>query len=200
MNNGMSRSDAGKIGYDRSKEKHKMRWQMLKDKYCKNPKKCKNCSKDLPYVKRFLLFCDRSCSAKYNNKGIRRHGQEPKDCLLCSKKLSNSKKMYCNNKCQWQYEWNKIKENIKNGRLIGIFLRSQILKRFCVEERGEKCEECGLSEWRNKKIPLNVHHVNGDAKNNRPENIQLLCLNCHGLTENYGRLNKNCTRDYRYKK
>jgi predicted HNH restriction endonuclease len=43
-------------------------------------------------------------------------------------------------------------------------------------------------------IPLQIHHIDGDATNNKEENLQLLCPNCHTLTENYGSLNKNATR------
>lgn len=42
--------------------------------------------------------------------------------------------------------------------------------------------------------PLHVHHIDGDATNNSEDNLQLLCPNCHSLTENYGRLNAKSTR------
>ena len=48
-----------------------------------------------------------------------------------------------------------------------------------------KCECCGLSEWLNKPIPLEVHHKDGNAHNNVIENFQLLCPNCHAQTESY---------------
>lgn len=50
-----------------------------------------------------------------------------------------------------------------------------------------KCEnpECGLTEWHGKPIPLELHHINGDRSDNRIENLQLLCPNCHSFTENY---------------
>ena len=41
-------------------------------------------------------------------------------------------------------------------------------------------------------IPLELHHVNGDNRDNRLENLQLLCPNCHALTNTYrGKNNKS---------
>lgn len=199
MSSGMSRRESGKLGFEKSKKANERRCLKIRTDYEGNPKKCKNCLEDLPYEKRFLLFCSLSCSAKYNNKGVKRHGEDPKNCLFCDKKLNNTTKIYCNSKCQHEYAWKNLKEKIKNGMYSSGFSGIKVIKRFCVEERGEKCEKCGLSEWQGEKIPLNVHHKDGDAYNNKPDNLELICLNCHGITDNYGRLNKNCTREYRYK-
>lgn len=49
----------------------------------------------------------------------------------------------------------------------------------------ERCERCGCREWRGLPIPLELHHVNGDRDDNRLENLELLCPNCHALTENH---------------
>lgn len=46
-------------------------------------------------------------------------------------------------------------------------------------------ESCGLSQWRGRPIPLALHHVNGDRHDNRLENLQILCPNCHGQTDNW---------------
>ena len=44
-------------------------------------------------------FCSRSCAAKHNNKGVRRHGKKPtvRECLRCSKETTNSK--FCSHSC-----------------------------------------------------------------------------------------------------
>ena len=47
------------------------------------------------------------------------------------------------------------------------------------------CEECQLSEWQGRPIPLEIHHINGNNTDNRIENLKLLCPNCHALTNNY---------------
>ena len=61
-----------------------------------------------------------------------------------------------------------------------------------IKLRGRKCECCGLEEWYGKPINLEIHHINGVRSDNRLENLQLLCPNCHSYTENWrGRKKKN---------
>lgn len=48
-----------------------------------------------------------------------------------------------------------------------------------------KCERCNLETWNDEPIPLELHHKNGNNKDNRLKNLELLCPNCHALTENY---------------
>jgi hypothetical protein len=48
-----------------------------------------------------------------------------------------------------------------------------------------KCENCNLSKWLGKPIPLELHHINGNRYDNREENLQILCPNCHAMTKNH---------------
>jgi hypothetical protein len=62
-----------------------------------------------------------------------------------------------------------------------------------------KCESCHLNTWFKNQIPLELHHINGDRFDNRLENLQILCPNCHALTENYsakGRKKLTIVSDY----
>lgn len=48
-----------------------------------------------------------------------------------------------------------------------------------------KCECCGRTTWLDQEIKLELHHINGNHDDNRLENLQLLCPNCHSYTDNY---------------
>lgn len=48
-----------------------------------------------------------------------------------------------------------------------------------------RCERCGLAEWRGEPLSLALHHINGDRLDNRFENLELLCPNCHSQTDTY---------------
>ena len=59
-----------------------------------------------------------------------------------------------------------------------------------------KCEnpECGITEWHNKPIICQLHHIDGNPSNNSLENLMILCPNCHSQTEN------NCGQDNKKEK
>ncbi|MFC8335502.1 HNH endonuclease signature motif containing protein [Streptomyces rubiginosohelvolus] len=50
----------------------------------------------------------------------------------------------------------------------------------------ERCSLCGTGRmWRDRPLPLEVDHIDGNWRNNRPQNLQLLCPNCHSTTDTY---------------
>lgn len=67
------------------------------------------------------------------------------------------------------------------------FAKSHKLKLRLIEaglkQRG--CERCGNCEWLGLPIPIELHHINGNRFDNRLENLQVLCPNCHALTDNH---------------
>lgn len=50
----------------------------------------------------------------------------------------------------------------------------------------ERCALCGTGRtWRDRPLPLEVDHVDGNWRNNQPQNLRLLCPNCHSTTDTY---------------
>ncbi|TXS55353.1 hypothetical protein EAO77_03500 [Streptomyces sp. t39] len=50
----------------------------------------------------------------------------------------------------------------------------------------DRCALCATTpSWRGRPLPLEVDHRDGDWRNNRPENLRLLCPNCHAVTDTY---------------
>lgn len=68
-----------------------------------------------------------------------------------------------------QYPTNKLKKRlIEEGYFINV------------------CSECGIKDtWNNKKIVLQLDHINGINNDHRLENIRLLCPNCHSQTDTW---------------
>lgn len=48
-----------------------------------------------------------------------------------------------------------------------------------------KCEQCNLTLWLGKAIPLELHHKDGNHYNNTLDNLEILCPNCHAQTSSY---------------
>lgn len=73
-------------------------------------------------------------------------------------------------------------------------LKRRLIKLGLKEDR---CELCGLSRWRGAPLSLALHHVNGDGQDNRLENLQLVCPNCHSQTENFAGRNVRRIKEVR---
>lgn len=80
----------------------------------------------------------------------------------------------------------------------GVSYNSTRLKNRLLDEsiKKHKCENCGNEKWLDDNIPLQLHHINGNRFDNRIDNLQLLCPNCHVLTDNFGSKNIKVKRTH----
>jgi hypothetical protein len=106
----------------------------------------------------------------------------PKLCIHCGKPVAERHNKYCP-ECIAKHVYNRPKSFADAKDHVAR-------KRILLETRGHRCERCGLTEWLEQPIPLELHHMDGDSDNNAEENLQLLCPNCHAFTDNYKGANK----------
>ena len=93
--------------------------------------------------------------------------------------------------------YNKLENILKENTNF----KSDTLKYRLVKEglKQWKCEKCGNEGvWEGKELVLELHHINGNHYDNRLENLQILCPNCHSQTDNFR--NKNSTKAVKPKK
>ena len=79
-----------------------------------------------------------------------------------------------------------------NAKILSSYhLKDRLIKEGYKEK---KCERCGLTEWLGEPIPLHLHHKDGNHDNNLMNNLEILCPNCHALTDNYTGKNIKITK------
>lgn len=92
---------------------------------------------------------------------------------------------YCGKKCTY-----KLESYLNNEVKINASLLRKKLIEYGIKK--EECEMCGLNEWMNHKIPLELHHKNGNHNDNNLSNLEILCSNCHSVKHGYSEYKKKC--------
>lgn len=193
----------------KDRKNQSLREKVLRE-YYSNPNYCKCCNALIVVKKNESIadvkhrkFCNIECSNKYkrqhpeiNIKYACLDNKNKSNCLNCGKEISRKNK-YCSNKCQIEYQQKQWEEKWLNGKVSGNCngawqnikdrVRSYLFKKY-----DNKCARCGWSEINpyTGSIPLEVEHIDGNAKNTTPENVTLLCPNCHSLTATYRGANR----------
>ncbi len=168
----------------------------------KPTRKCLCCQVEfIPHDYRTLM-CSRSCSATYMNlrrgSSTRRRGMK----CRCGKPVSKNAKLYCGRDCMNAYKSIILVEKWKSGEFDGCQENGDLsaaIRRYVLKKNDYKCSLCGWGE-RNPTtglVPVQVHHKDGNSRNNVEINLDCMCPNCHSLTPTFGSLNKGRGRKYR---
>lgn len=203
---GMPRLDLMLIGAKNSgRISHQRKLERIEE-YNKNPKICKliTCSNPIPYKnKHRQIFCSSKCAIMDHNPIYKRTNYTKNivdiKCKICKKIIKRNRRninnKYCSRKC-FQDNRSELK-NIEIEK--GLIHHRPTLRRYLVNKYGYCCFVCKLTNWMNKQISLEVDHIDGNHKNNFPENIRLICPNCHSQTPTYKAKNKGNGRKSRRK-
>lgn len=119
---------------------------------------------------------------------------DKKVCKCCGKELINKNSIYCNHKCQKDYATIEYIRRWKNGKESGMRGKTNIsrhIRKYLIEKHNNSCEKCGWDKVNliTGNSPLEIHHIDGDHTNNKEDNLELLCPNCHSLTDTFKSLN-----------
>ena len=171
-----------------------------KEGYKSNDKFCVGCGKKL--TNRQTKFCSKKCKDKTHYVS----GELNLICKTCGNvfKSTTQQRQFCCRDCADKYKSiSLIKDWIEGSKKLNP--NSTIpdtIRKFLFEQAHYKCEQCGFEGYNVKtgRTILQIHHIDGNSSNNNKENLQVLCPNCHAMTENFMGLNKGkSARNKRYK-
>ena len=168
------------------------------------------------------LFCSESCGATFwkiyqeakeaNDKDVRardrsRRPLKKKTCPHCPTMIQSTSTA-CNTH-RWATNTTGTDEEKIRDWLSGDWsgqygpktphVVSPIVRKYLYEQYNHSCTKCGFSEVHpdDGSPILQINHVDGDARNHSPGNLEVLCPNCHAMTPNFGSRNKVSTRPRR---
>lgn len=111
--------------------------------------------------------------------GERKGRLAKKDCKYCGKEVNHSQ-TYCSKECNAKWIEERRKKFLENGQLS----TNKTIRVALIERDGDICKLCSTSSmWNGKPLTLHVDHIDGNSDNNGPDNLRLLCPNCHSQLE-----------------
>ena len=127
-------------------------------------------------------------------------------CLNCNENLTRYQVRFCTFKCREEFDYKSNVNKWLLGTLSGFSDSKNhnvkpFVRKYLHERSGGCCEKCGFFGTNpfSKRSILQIHHKDGNSINVTPDNLELLCPNCHAMTNTFMGINRGkSTRIDRY--
>lgn len=157
--------------------------------------KCQHCNEEHNGDYGSGRFCKQKCARSFSTAMRRASINEKVAAKLTGRKLTKEHRDKLRE--TWHANGKRI-ASFEEVFVLGKTKRSnKFIKMRAINEGlfKEECVGCGITNTYNgRPIVLQLHHKNGDNKDNRPTNIELRCPNCHSQTDNWAGKNRWRTR------
>lgn len=163
---------------------------------------CLQCKQEFRTKDKRRKFCTNSCSALYSNP--RRACAKPSCVAGCGNLVSENAKKFCSRLCaaktkkaETLLQWRTTGQSGSSDGTLNQTIREYIFGKF-----NNSCSSCGWARINpvTRRVPLQIHHGDGNSENDHEGNLELLCPNCHSLTPTFGSLNAGNGRKKRHQR
>lgn len=130
---------------------------------------CLRCERKL--TRRQAKYCSLMCANSHSAIS------QPGPCKICGNIVALAKQKYCSHECHRQSEFQRRAAILEASGYCGIYNCNGFVRRYLVHRLGERCSRCGWDKRHPKtgRVPVEVEHIDGDWRNNRVDNLTLLC-------------------------
>jgi uncharacterized Zn ribbon protein len=183
-----------------NKHRDKSVYEKVANKLKKNSNKTQ-----LAHKEKYCIVCEKKlkgaqikcCSEQCRNKSPKTTYK--RICEFCGIEFETPIKngKFCSNKCQHKLVHKMAYEDFlsNNDKYCRGNYTPKAFKKDFIAEQGGVCAICGCEQTHNgKPLTFVLDHIDGDASNNRRENLRMICPNCDSQLDTFKSKNKNSTR------